>query len=165
MRFIGSLVLAIGLGACGGKQATGPATPPPPGDATPEARSPVVSWDILAREPVANEAQVKHILIGWKDLADKFRGGQDPRAAARSQADADDTVKELLGKLATGADFDALMREFSEDTGSAASSKPMKVTPDAGLVIEFRQLSLRLNVGEWGVCQSDYGYHIIKRSS
>jgi parvulin-like peptidyl-prolyl isomerase len=31
------------------------------------------------------------------------------------------------------------------------------------LVIEFRQLSLRLRVGEIGVCQSDFGFHIIKR--
>ncbi len=162
MRIISSLILAGALGACGG---TPPAssTTPLSGDTTPEVKSPVVSWDILAREPVANEAQVKHILIGWKELADKFRGGQDPRAAARSQVDADDTVKELLGKLAAGGDFDALMREFSEDTGSASSSKPMKVSPDAGLVIEFRQLSLRLNVAEVGVCQSEYGYHIIKR--
>jgi len=30
-------------------------------------------------------------------------------------------------------------------------------------VIEFRQLSLRLNVGEFGVIQSDFGFHIIKR--
>ena len=34
---------------------------------------------------------------------------------------------------------------------------------DVTLVIEFRQLSLRLNVGEIGVCQSDFGFHIIKR--
>ncbi len=30
--------------------------------------SPVVTADIMAREPVANNAKVKHILIGWKDL-------------------------------------------------------------------------------------------------
>jgi parvulin-like peptidyl-prolyl isomerase len=37
------------------------------------------------------------------------------------------------------------------------------VTPDAQLVIEFRQLALRLHVGEIGVCESDFGFHIIKR--
>ena len=40
--------------------------------------SPVVSSDILAREPLANTATVKHILISWKDLADSFGGRLDP---------------------------------------------------------------------------------------
>jgi parvulin-like peptidyl-prolyl isomerase len=31
-------------------------------------------------------------------------------------------------------------------------------------VIEFKQLGLRLKVGEVGVVQSDYGFHIIKRT-
>lgn len=43
------------------------------------------------------------------------------------------------------------------------SGRAFTVTPDAQLVIEFRQLSLRLKPGEVGVCQSDYGFHIIKR--
>jgi parvulin-like peptidyl-prolyl isomerase len=30
-------------------------------------------------------------------------------------------------------------------------------------VIEFRQLGLRLKVGEIGVVESDFGFHIIKR--
>jgi parvulin-like peptidyl-prolyl isomerase len=37
------------------------------------------------------------------------------------------------------------------------------VRPDAQLVIEFRQLALRLRVGEIGVVESDFGFHIIKR--
>lgn len=122
-----------------------------------------MSWDVLAREPVANEAKVKHILISWKDLAPAFRGQLDPRAEARSKTDAEDTVKELLAALASGTDFDALMAERSEDLASASSSAPIDVSPDAGLVIEFRQLSLRLEPGEVAVCQSDYGFHIIKR--
>jgi parvulin-like peptidyl-prolyl isomerase len=56
-----------------------------------------------------------------------------------------------------------LMEQWSEDKGSAKNKRPFTVTPDAQLVIEFRQLSLRLNVGEMGVCQSDFGFHIIKR--
>ena len=43
--------------------------------------SDVISADILAREPVANQSQVKHILIGWKDL----ESASDPRAAKRTK--------------------------------------------------------------------------------
>ena len=127
--------------------------------------SPVVSSDLLAREPIANTAMVKHILISWKDLGDSFGGRLDPRAAKRSKADAEALVQSLVKQLKEGADFDALMKANSEDGGSSASGHLFTVTPDAQLVIEFRQLSLRLNVGEVGVVQSDYGFHIIKRFS
>lgn len=127
------------------------------------AVSPVVSADILAREPLANTATVKHILISWKDLADAFGGRLDPRAEKRSKADAEAEVRSIVKQLQDGADFEAMMKTHSEDTGSALSGRAFTVTPDAQLVIEFRQLSLRLRVGEIGVCQSDFGFHIIKR--
>ncbi len=133
------------------------------GNDLPKPTSSVVSADILEREPVANEAQVKHILIGWNDLAEAYGGRIDPRAAKRTKAEAETEVTRLRGELAKGGDFESLMQDSSEDTGSALSGRPMTVTPDAQLVIEFRQLSLRLNVDELGVCQSDYGFHIIKR--
>ena len=123
-------------------------------------RSPVVTWDILEREPVANNAEVKHILISWKDITD---GPNDPRAAARTKEQAEAEVKDLLAKARGGASFEELMKEHSEDQGSAISGQSYQASPDAGLVIEFKQLSLRLNPGEVGVCQTDFGYHIIKR--
>ena len=146
--------------ACGGSPAT--TTEPAPAATTP-AEATVVSTDILAREPVSNRTQVKHILISWKDKAEAFHGELDARAAPRSRADAETVVRDLVAKLAAGEDFDALMQVSSEDTGSAASGRPFTVTPDAGLVIEFRQLGLRLSVGEVGVVESDFGFHIMKR--
>ena len=167
------VTLALAAPACGNSpRSPAAATAPPPapaaasgsGSAAP-AEASVLSADILAREPVANTATVKHILISWKDLADAFQGHLDPRAANRSKADAEALVRSLLKQLEAGADFDALMKANSEDISSARSNSTFTVTPDAGLVIEFRQLSLRLHPGEIGVCQSDFGFHIIKRFS
>ncbi|MBA3392820.1 MAG: peptidylprolyl isomerase [Deltaproteobacteria bacterium] len=150
---------ACGPGAKGGPSMNnkigGPEVGPPV--------SPVVSADIMARDPIANDAQVKHILIGWKDLADQYDGRIDKRAAARTKADAETEVKSLVGQLRAGAEFDTLMKAHSEDPGSAQTARPYTVTPDAQLVIEFRQLSLRLKVDEIGVVESDFGFHIIKR--
>jgi parvulin-like peptidyl-prolyl cis-trans isomerase-like protein len=122
--------------------------------------SDVISADILAREPIANSAMVKHILIGWND------GGEarDPRAQKRTKKDAEDQVRALMTQIKGGADFDALMKQYSEDPGSAASARAYPVTPDASLVIEFKQLGTRLKVGEIGVVQSDFGFHIMKRT-
>ena len=119
--------------------------------------SPVVSQDILLREPIANTAQVKHILIGWKGT------DQDPRADKRTKAEAEGVVKGLLAQIKSGADFDALMKQYSEDPGSASLAKAYTVSPDASLVIEFKQLGLRLQLNEVGVVESEYGFHIMKR--
>lgn len=164
MKRIVFTVAVVLLGACGPGAKGGPSMNNKIGAQSYEApKSSVVSWDILEREPVANNVKVKHILTSWADLGDAFGGRQDPRAQQRSMADAEAHVKSLLGQLEGGADFDALMKQHSEDAGSAASGMAFDVSTDAQLVIEFRQLSLRLNPGEYGVCQSDFGFHIIKR--
>ena len=119
--------------------------------------SAVVSSDILAREPVANEAKIKHILVGWKGT------NQDPRADKRTKPEAEGVVKGILAQLKGGADFDALMKQYSEDPGSAATGKAYDVAPDAQLVIEFKQLGLRLQLNEVGVVESEFGFHIMKR--
>jgi parvulin-like peptidyl-prolyl isomerase len=163
-RLLMGLVIAV-VAACGTAKPGGMSGPTMNNKIGDQAayKSPVVSWEILEREPVANEVQVKHILIGWKDLAEA-RGGQlDARASERSRKDADDEVASLVKQLQSGADFEALMQAHSEDAASNASSDPMKVTPDSRLVIEFRQLALRLNPGELGVCETQFGYHIVKR--
>jgi len=166
---------ALVLAGCGGS-APPPSVPAPiapatsapapaagPGSAVAAPEPSVLSTEILAREPVANTASVKHILISWADLSDAYQGQIDPRAAKRTKAEAEAEVRSLLKQLEGGADFDALMKASSEDTSSARSARAFTVTPDAQLVIEFRQLSLRLHPGEYGVCQSDFGFHIIKR--
>ena len=149
-----ALVTGCGPGSKGGPTMNNHLTVPDP---TPQV-SPVVSSDILAREPVSNVAKVKHILIGWKDLET-----HDPRADNRTKAQAEEIVKKLVAQLKAGADFDQLVKENSEDPGSAASATAIEVSPDAQYVIEFKQLGLRLHVGEIGVVQSDYGFHIMKR--
>jgi hypothetical protein len=158
-----ALGTALGTG-CSADKPTPTTTPRPTADVV-APESTVISADILAREPIANTATVKHILISWSDLAPSFGGHLDPRAAKRTKADAEAEIRSLLKQLKDGADFDSVMKASSEDTGSASSGHAFTVTPDAQLVIEFRQLSLRLNVGEYGVVQSDFGFHIIKRYS
>jgi hypothetical protein len=160
---IALVVASAATPACGPGSKGGPTISSKLNNEPPLVSSPVVSQEILAREPVANTAQVKHILIGWKDLAEQYQGRLDPRAAKRDKAAAEAEVKAIVEQLRGGADFDALMKERSEDLGSASTARPYTVRPDAQLVIEFRQLSLRLKVSEIGVCESDFGFHIVKR--
>lgn len=149
-----ALLVACGPGSRGGPSMNNRINTP---ETTAQA-SDVVSGDILAREPVANNAQVKHILIAWKDLANA-----KDAALQRTKEQAEAQVKSLMGQLQAGADFDMLMKQHSEDPGSATTARAYAVSPDAQLVIEFKQLGLRLDVNEVGVVQSEFGFHIMKR--
>ena len=129
--------------------------PPPP--------DPLESADILARPGGTSKVMVQHVLIGWKD-APASKRSPDPRAAARTKADADKLATEVLAKARAGEDFTKLMKQYSEDPGSKDTGKSYEVTPDSQLVEPFKKLSLRLKEGEAGSCvKSPFGWHIIKR--
>lgn len=129
-----------------------PPPPPPPPD-------PLDSVDILKREPKTDKAQVKHVLLGWKDAH-----ANDPRGKTRERKDLDKLVKATVARLKKGEKIEKLMAELSEDEGSAKSGMAYPVAPDARLVEPFKNLSLRLDVGEVGVVKTDFGIHIIQRT-
>ena len=126
--------------------------PPPPPD-------PLESAEILKREPTTQKAKVKHILLGWKDV----NTGGDERAKKRERPALEKLVKDTVAKLQKGAKIEPLMKELSEDPGSAQSGEGYDVTPDAGFVDGFKNLSLRLKPKEVGVVKTDFGIHIIQR--
>ena len=66
--------------------------------------------------------------------------------------------------LKKGDKIEPLMAELSEDPGSAKDGKDYEVSADSPFVPPFKNLSLRLKVGEVGVVKSDFGLHIIKRT-
>lgn len=126
-------------------------SPPPP--------DPLETADIRARAPVTAKAKVKHILLGFADL-----NAGDPRGKKRTRAELDALVAKTVAALTKGAKIEPLMKELSEDPGSAAAGTSYDVDPNAGLVAPFKNLSLRLNVGEVGVVKTSFGFHIIQRT-
>lgn len=118
----------------------------------------LISTAILNRTPETAHAMVKHILLGWTEVH-----ADDPRGKSRDRATLAKLVETTVAKLNKGDPIEPLMAELSEDPGSAASGRPYEVTPDAGLVAPFKDLSLRLKIGEIGVVKTEFGIHIIKR--
>jgi parvulin-like peptidyl-prolyl isomerase len=127
--------------------------PPPPPD-------PLDSTDILARKDTAAKVKVKHILLGW----DKVHPPGDPVGEKRSRADLEKLVKDTVAKLKKGDKIEPLMKELSEDPGSKDNGQAYDVSADAQMVPPFKNLSLRLKVGETGVVKSEFGIHIIQRT-
>jgi len=125
--------------------------PPPP--------DPLESADILKRDATPGKVKVKHILLGWKEV----NTGSDERAKKRERPALEKLVKDTVAKLQKGAKIEPLMKELSEDPGSAQSGEGYDVTPDAQFVEPFKNLSLRLKPNEVGVVRTDFGMHIIQR--
>ncbi len=100
------------------------------------------------------KCSVKHILIkdsGAAPAEGEEAPAEDKQAKAQS----------ILDRINGGEDFDALLKEFNEDTGE----------PDAGYTFAegqmdpaFEEAAFALKIGEVsGVVKGTNGYHIIKR--
>lgn len=153
------LVLVSLLTACSGS----PGGPTMTGRMEEEPPHPLQSNDVMRRDQKVDAAVVQHILIGWQDLGEAYPGGMDDRAKARSRWEAEKLVTELYDRAVAGEDFTALMKQYSEDRGSAETGRTYKVTPDGQFVFEFKFMGLRLDVGEVGKVLTPFGWHIIKR--
>jgi len=159
-----------GAGATAGATATAPttavaATGPSTAAAPTTKPADVESKDILARAVVAPTGEVKHILVAWSELGAAYGGRLDPRAAARSKDQADSLAWDLFHEVkAAKVPIEMLMAAYSEDPGSARTGRGYPYSPEAGLVPPFKDLSMRLNLGEVGIVRTDFGWHIIVRT-
>ena len=103
-----------------------------------------------------NYLHAKHILLATMDTS--IQEPYDDAKIAEQKALAD----ELLARAQGGEDFDAMVAEYSEDPGSQAQPEGYYFTAGE-MVAEFEDTTRSLGMGEIGMCESTYGYHIIKR--
>ncbi len=125
--------------------------------------------DVASRaEQKADEIQVQHLLIAYD------RAGIP--GVTRTLEEAEQLTAELWQKIKDGADFDALIKEHTNDSPPGIYGMTMVgpgdrnklLFPRTGMVAAFGDVGWRLKVGEYGVAPhhartSPYGWHIIKR--
>src|SRR3954462_10974672 len=124
------------------------------------------SGDILDRSKQTERAEVQHILLAWSALEGSYRGMRldlDPRAPKKTQKDAQELPTTPPARCKAGEPFEPLMRESSEDPGSATTGMVYTVTPDSRMAQGFVDLALRLKPGECGVVKTQFGLHVVKR--
>jgi PPIC-type PPIASE domain len=117
---------------------------------------------ILERTTTFPEVHIQQVQIGWRDLADAYRGRpMDPRAAHRTAQAADKLARELTAKLAANPDeIDALARRYSEEPRRGAR---YTISETSDFLPELEQLAQRLLPREVGVVKTRLGYHIVVR--
>jgi foldase protein PrsA len=73
------------------------------------------------------------------------------------------TANEIKQKLADGADFAELAKEYSTDENSKGNGGELGFFPKGTMVTEFEDVAFSLPINEISdPVKSDYGYHIIK---
>ncbi len=129
--------------------------------------SSVTAQETQSIEP--EHVEVQHILISFE--------GAPQVDAVRSQTEAEKLAQEVLFKARQGADFEALVKEYTDDAFPGIYSISNRgVQPDGTkkeiarhrMVKSFGDVSFKLKIGEIGMASyhpqnSKYGWHIIKR--
>jgi parvulin-like peptidyl-prolyl isomerase len=123
-----------------------------------------VSDNITPAEP--ERIEIQHVLISFAGTGTKAR---------RSQAEAAELAAATLARANAGEDFDALVRELTDDSPPGIYRLSNNgVSPASGeyprnrMVAAFGNVGFALGVGDIGMADFDprtspYGWHIIKR--
>lgn len=114
----------------------------------------------------------KHILLKTVSEDQKDDDGNVTKTMDEYNAERKALADDLLAQIQAAGDgkedlLDQLAEEHSEDgrneDGSLASPDGYTFDADSSLVDGFREGTLALEVGEVGLVETDYGYHIIMR--
>lgn len=106
---------------------------------------------------MANTVKASHILLMYK--------GSSRSTATRSKADAQREIEALKAQIDGGADFAALAREHS-DCPSAEEGGDLGAFGRGQMVKPFEDTAFGLPVGGTsGVVETQFGYHLIKRTA
>ncbi|MDP9268204.1 MAG: peptidyl-prolyl cis-trans isomerase [Acidobacteriota bacterium] len=106
---------------------------------------------------VQDEVNVRHILVKTPAPGPDGKADANAEAAARAKAEG------LLQQLKAGADFAALAKKASDDTGSAVNGGSLGWIGKGRTVPEFEQAAFSLQPGQTsGLVKSQFGFHILK---
>lgn len=100
--------------------------------------------------------RAKHVLISTQDPL----SGADIDADKLAEAEA--KANEVLEKAKSGENFDELIKEYGEDPGMESNTDGYFFT-DNEMVPEFEEATKSIQPGEFTLCKSSFGYHIIQR--
>ncbi len=114
------------------------------------------SW-VLSRivdiKSLPDSAKVRHILIGTID--------PQTQQPIRDDATAKAKIDSIFTAIKTGADFNMMVLQFSDDQGSKMKGGVYEFFPQGQMVPEFNDSSFQGKVGDYKVVRTQFGYHLI----
>ncbi|MBS0025867.1 SurA N-terminal domain-containing protein [Chitinophaga sp. 22321] len=110
----------------------------------------IVYAKMIDRKNMADSVKVRHILI-----ASGAQGGA-PDSIAHKRADSIEVA------VKGGADFKALVNQYSDDPGSKQTGGEYDLTPSSQFVPEFKAFAFDGTKGQVKVVKTQFGYHVIE---
>ncbi len=159
-RALWFVVVLVGVGCGGANSGSAPTAPVGAPEGTPESPEQACLREAsLARTPRADAPEkitVSHVLLRHKDL-------RRPEGATRTRGKACLRAAEAREKLLAGAEWDAVVSEFS-DAGDATRGSLGSVAKSE-LDPAFASAAFALDVGELShVVETERGFHVIART-
>src|SRR5436190_446872 len=88
-----------------------------------------------------------------------------PEAVTRTREEAKNRAQEALLKLRGGADFDQMVKEYSDEPGGPERGGDLGIFERNQMVKSFGDAAFGLKVNEVSeVVETPFGFHIIKRT-
>lgn len=123
-----------------------------------------------------NARMIKHILLKFEDadsteISVQRSNGDDEAADAARESAAEKVMpqaEEIVAQLDAGADFDDMVKQYSQDSGSTADGfEGYLVVPNGSIYYkEFQQGAYELeNIGDYKIVTTDIGVHILQYAS
>jgi len=123
------------------------------------------------------ESDVRHILLMYEGKPDAAGVGEDAEgeggdsevsesepAPARTTEESERLANEIADRIKAGEDMIALVHEYSEDNDLSNDGLYTQITPKTGFEQGFLDWTFAegRQVGDVGVCETTYGYHVMK---
>lgn len=151
--FVAICTMALGSTyGCEEKKADAPAAPSAPASLTATASA--------SAAPVVPDAiTAQHVLVA-------YRGAEKaPKGVTRSKVDARKRAEEIAARAKSGADFSALVAEYSDDPAAKERQGSLGKFTREKMAKPFSEAAFALAVGESsGAVETPFGFHVIKRN-
>jgi parvulin-like peptidyl-prolyl isomerase len=159
-RFSAALALAVGLSGCVVTTFESQGEPPrvavAPGAGTKAAESAEPAAD-LAGQPT--EIAARHLLVAYQGAL------RASPSVTRSKAEAQARATEALNRAKAGEDFEALVKQYSDEPGAADRGGALGRFGRGMMVPAFEKVAFKLAPGEVSnVVETPFGFHVIQRT-
>ncbi|MDP3276572.1 MAG: peptidyl-prolyl cis-trans isomerase [Deltaproteobacteria bacterium] len=115
--------------------------------------------DVPSGQPQGERVHVSHVLIMHAGSAMR------PPEVTRTAEQAQTLAGQLLVRARAGEDFAALARQYSDEPGHERKAGELGAIGRGMTVAPFERAAFALSVGQVSeVVQTEFGYHIIKRT-
>ncbi|NLJ81078.1 MAG: hypothetical protein GX335_08645 [Firmicutes bacterium] len=119
-------------------------------------------WNLLISELSMQEVEAtEKAVTDWFELNRSFYDRPANAEVSHILVDTEEEANEILTALENEEDFAKLAQEKSLDPGSAASGGYLGHVQKGETVPEFEEMIFSLDVGEYGLTESNFGWHII----